>query len=315
MVPAPRRLRVEHLEEALGIDVATPRLSWQLAEPVTRQDAYRLEVGAWNCDWVESDECVLVAYEGPAVESRTSVEWRVQVRTDAGVSEWSEWSRWETGLLRVEDWTAQWISPVEASPLPAAGERPAAVLRKHFTTGPRTSARIYATAHGIYELFLDGERVGDQELAPGFTSYRSRVQVQTYDVTTSLDAGEHELRAVLSDGWYRGKVGFTREHDVFGSRLALLAQVEVGRSAHPGGRPRLASGRCRRRRLRRPVRVTGATGAPGRAAAASERAGARARSACGRPRPEHQRMGPDRRPRSGGHGARPHVRRGARCQR
>ena len=227
MTPAPRRLRVEHLEQALGIDVATPRLSWQLAEPATRQDAYRLEVGAWKSGWVESGECVLVAYERPGVGSRTVVPWRVQVRTEAGVSEWSEWSRWETGFLGVEDWSAQWISPVEASPLPAAGDRPAAVLRTHFTTGPSTSARIYATAHGIYELFLDGERVGDQELTPGFTSYRSRVQVQTYDVTGLLDAGEHELRAVLSDGWYRGKVGFTREHDVFGRRLALLAQVEV----------------------------------------------------------------------------------------
>src|SRR5215217_6630479 len=135
MVPAPRRLRVEHLEEALGIDVATPRLSWQLAEPATRQHAYRLEVAGWSSGWIDSDQCVLVAYEGPAVESRTVVEWRVQVRSDAGVSQWSEWSRWETGLLRVEDWTAQWISPVETSPLPAPGERPAAVLRRHFTTG------------------------------------------------------------------------------------------------------------------------------------------------------------------------------------
>ena len=228
MVPAPRRLRVEHLEEALGIDVVAPRLSWQLAAPATRQEAYRLEVGTWSSGWVESDECVLVPYDGPAVGSRTRLEWRVQVRTDAGVSAWSAWSWWETGLLRTDDWTARWISPVEVDPLPPAGERPASVLRTRFTvTEPRSSARIHATAHGLYELFLDGDRVGDQELTPGYTSYRSRVQVQTYDVTTLLGAGEHELRAVLSDGWYRGKVGFTREHDSYGSRLALLAQVEV----------------------------------------------------------------------------------------
>ena len=219
MVPAPRRLRVEHLEEALGIDVVAPRLSWQLAAPATRQEAYRLEVGTWSSGWVESDECVLVPYDGPAVGSRTRLEWRVQVRTDAGVSAWSAWSWWETGLLRTDDWTARWISPVEVDPLPPAGERPASVLRTRFTvTEPRSSARIHATAHGLYELFLDGVRVGDQELTPGYTSYRSRVQVQTYDVTTLLGAGEHELRAVLSDGWYRGKVGFTREHDSYGSR-------------------------------------------------------------------------------------------------
>jgi alpha-L-rhamnosidase len=228
MVPAPRRLRVEHLEEALGIDVAAPRLSWQLAAPATRQEAYRLEAGAWSSGWVESDECVLVPYDGPPIGSRTRVEWRVQVRTDAGLSEWSQWSWWETGLLRADDWSARWISPLEVDPLPAAGERPASVLRTRFTvTEAPSNARIHATAHGLYELFLDGERVGDQELTPGYTSYRSRVQVQTYDVGTLLGAGEHELRAVLSDGWYRGKVGFTREHDSYGSRLALLAQVEV----------------------------------------------------------------------------------------
>lgn len=228
MVTAPRRLRVEHLEDALGIDVAAPRLSWQLAEPATRQEAYQLEVGEWSSGWVESDECVLVSYEGPPVGSRTRMPWRVQVRTDTGYSDWSSWSWWETGLLAADDWTAQWISPIEAEPLPPAGARPASVLRTRFTVGATSSsARIYATAHGLYELFLDGERVGDQELTPGFTSYRARVQVQTYDLDAVLEAGEHELRAVLSDGWYRGKVGFTREHDSYGSRLALLAQVEV----------------------------------------------------------------------------------------
>src|SRR5215218_3163608 len=193
MVPAPRRLRVEHLKEALGIDVAAPRLSWQLAEPATRQEAYRLEVGAWSSGWVESDDSVLVPYDGPPIASCTRVEWRVQVRTDAGASGWSAWSWWETGLLRADDWSAQWISPVEADPLPAAGERPASVLRTRFTvTDAPSSARIHVTAHGVYELFLDGERVGDQELTPGYTSYRSRVQVQTYDVGPLLGPGEHE---------------------------------------------------------------------------------------------------------------------------
>src|SRR3954452_15682687 len=98
MVPAPRRLHVEHLEAALGIDVAAPRLSWQLAEPAARQQAYRLEVGSWSSGWVESDECVLVPYAGPPIGSRTRVCWRVQVRTDAGLSGWSGWSWWETGL-------------------------------------------------------------------------------------------------------------------------------------------------------------------------------------------------------------------------
>lgn len=226
MVDAPTRLRVEHLDEPLGIDVASPRLSWQLAAPAVRQEAYRLEVGDWRSRWIESDESVLVANPAPTTSSRTRVPWRVQVRTDAGISAWSDVSWWETGLLHADDWSAQWISPPEDEPLPPAGERPASLLRTTFVAPAGSRARLYATAHGIYELFLDGERVGDQELTPGFTSYRSNLQVQTYDLG-DLTPGEHELRALLSDGWYRGKVGYTREHDVYGSRLALLAQVEV----------------------------------------------------------------------------------------
>ena len=226
MVDAPTRLRVEHLEEPLGIDVSSPRLSWQLPAPAMRQEAYQLEVGDWRSGWIESDESALVPNPAPAAGSRARTSWRVRVRTDAGISAWSQVSWWENGLLHTDDWTAQWISPREDEPLPPAGERPASLLRTTFVAPIGSRARLYATAHGIYELFLDGERIGDQELTPGFTSYRSNLQVQTYDLG-DLGAGEHELRAVLSDGWYRGKVGYTREHDVYGDRLALLAQLEL----------------------------------------------------------------------------------------
>ena len=170
MVPAPRRLRVEHLEEALGIDVVAPRLSWQLAVPATRQEAYRLEVGAWSSGWVESDECVLVPYDGPPISPRTRVEWRVQVRTDAGrLGVVGSGRGGRRACSHADDWSAHWVSPVEADPLPAAGSDPASVLRTRFTVTERpvVCARIYSTAHGLYELFVDGERVGDQELTPG----------------------------------------------------------------------------------------------------------------------------------------------------
>jgi len=88
-------------------------------------------------------------------------------------------------------------------------------------------ARLYATAHGIYELFVNGERVGDAELTPGFTAYGERLQVQAYDLTGILREGSNALGAVLSDGWFRGQVGLTRAHDQWGSRLAFLAQGGV----------------------------------------------------------------------------------------
>ena len=88
-------------------------------------------------------------------------------------------------------------------------------------------ARLYATAHGIYEAFLNGTRVGDAELTPGFTEYRDRLQVQTYDITSLVRPGVNALGAILSDGWYRGQVGLPRAHDQWGSELGFLAQVHV----------------------------------------------------------------------------------------
>jgi len=226
----PWDLRVEHLDEPLGIDVATPRLSWKLPHGCERQFAYQLRAGDWDSGRIESGDSVLVPYAGPAMRSRQRVQWQMRVWTDAGVSPWSVPSWWEMGLLNPEDWTAHWIEPAETEPLAEPGHRRAHVLRttwEHIASSAR--ARLYATAHGVYELFLNGVRVGDLELTPGFTSYGRRVQVQTYDVGDLLRDGENELRAVLSDGWYRGQVGFTRQHDVWGSTLALLAQLEIDR--------------------------------------------------------------------------------------
>jgi alpha-L-rhamnosidase len=102
------------------------------------------------------------------------------------------------------------------------------VLRRRFEhDGQGSVARCYATAHGIYELFLNGARVGDLELAPGFTGYFHHLHVQAYDVTALLRPGTNELCAVVSDGWFRGQIGATREHDVWGTTVALLAQLEV----------------------------------------------------------------------------------------
>ena len=97
---------------------------------------------------------------------------------------------------------------------------------------PVTRARLYATAHGIYEAHLNGQRVGDFELTPGFTEYRHRVQVQTYDVTDLVTEGPNALGAILADGWYRGQVGMMRLHDQFGTDTAYLAQLHVD---HPDG--------------------------------------------------------------------------------
>ncbi|MET8980017.1 family 78 glycoside hydrolase catalytic domain [Streptomyces sp. NPDC004539] len=220
-MPAPTRLRVEHLDDAvLGTHELRPRLSWWLPDGTARQTAYRVRTGTWDSGRVESGDTVLVPYTGPDPAPGERVTWQVKVWTDQGESDWSAPAHWEV-LGIGADTPARWIEPAEGE-VPEAGRRPAHLLRHAFTldTVP-VRARVHATAHGVYELFVNGSRVGDHELAPGFTAYRSRLHVQSYDVTGLLRPGANVVGAVLSDGWFRGRTGFHRIPDGYGGRTAL----------------------------------------------------------------------------------------------
>ncbi|WP_330262901.1 family 78 glycoside hydrolase catalytic domain [Streptomyces griseorubiginosus] len=225
---SPTCLRAEQLEHALGIGTRRPRLSWWLPADSGVQLAHRIRTGeGWDSGRVEGADSVHVPYGGPPPGSGERITWQVKVWTDAGESDWSEWAWFETGLLDPSDWQALWIEPVETE-VPPAGHRPAHVLRTPFsTTSPVRRARLYATAQGLYEAFLNGERIGDAELTPGFTQYDVRLQVQTYDVTALAREGDNVLGALLSDGWFRGQIGITRAHDQWGKRVSFLAQLHL----------------------------------------------------------------------------------------
>jgi len=223
----PSRLRVEHLAAAFGIGTTLPRFSWWLPDWAERQLAYCIRTdNGWDTGRVESSDSVLVEYAGPPLTSGQRVSWQVKVWTNEGESEWSDAQVFELGLLEAGDWSARWIAPVE-SELPPAGRRPAMLVRGEFELPdlPVAGARLYATAHGIYEAFVNGRRAGDAELTPGFTEYRDRLQVQTYDIAGLLRPGRNAIGAILSDGWFRGQVGLPRAHDQWGSDLGFLAQM------------------------------------------------------------------------------------------
>ncbi len=226
---APHRLRVEHLATALGIDAATPRFSWWLPQDSERQLAYRLQAdNGWDTGRVDSAQSVLVDYGGPPLGSGELISWRVMVWTDRGESAWSAPGRFELGLLSDGDWSALWIEPVEHDVGPP-GERVAMMLRGEFRLDRSVqSARLYASAHGIYELFANGTRVGDLELTPGFTEYRKLLQVHAFDVADTLISGDNAIGVLLSDGWFRGQVGLTRAHDQWGSRWRSSASCRSG---------------------------------------------------------------------------------------
>jgi alpha-L-rhamnosidase len=123
-------------------------------------------------------------------------------------------------------WTAAWIEP-DQGPAVREVQRPVHHLAATFPTTSVVSATLHATAHGLYEAFVNGERVGDAELTPGFTAYRRRLQVQSYDVTTMVRRGDNAWGFLLSDGWWRGQNHLFRFVDVFGDDVAVLAELHV----------------------------------------------------------------------------------------
>jgi len=130
-------------------------------------------------------------------------------------------------IPKPEDWIGSWIEPVE----PAGGperQRPAYYLAGEFAVPQAIgSAYLHATAHGVYEAFINGTRVGDCELTPGFTAYRKRLQVQTFEVTNLLVEGRNALGAILSDGWWRGQNSVARRVNDYGHSTAFLAHLVV----------------------------------------------------------------------------------------
>jgi alpha-L-rhamnosidase len=154
------------------------------------------------------------------------VQWRVRTTSDLGESEWSDWASFEAGLFD-EDWSARWITPAEGED-PGYGRRPAHVMATtvELPVGV-VSARLYATALGVYEAFVNGERAGTAQLAPGATSYDRTLYAQASDVTASIRPGANTLEIVLSDGWFRGQVGAFRAPAGWGTVLGARAELHA----------------------------------------------------------------------------------------
>ena len=240
MSPAPGRpihLRCEYFENPLGVDDLQPRMSWWLDanhRRGARQTAYQVLVSSepggtpdlWDSGKVSADTSTHVAYAGLPLRSRQRAWWRVKVWDERGRAiESTERAWWETGLLDRADWKGLWISGT------LTGGRwasiPSPYLRRTFFVGARIArARLYATALGLYEPRLNGRRVGDLHLAPGWTDYHRRVPYQSYDVTSQVVVGDNTVGAILGDGWYCGHIAW-RGRQLYGDRPKFLAQLVI----------------------------------------------------------------------------------------
>ncbi|MGO4807108.1 family 78 glycoside hydrolase catalytic domain [Arthrobacter sp. 2MCAF15] len=228
--------RFEHHREALGIGEARPRISWLQTGPGTSpQTAYEVEVtdpetGAVTVHRVASPESILVPWPAEALPSRACRSVRVRVTgIDGATSDWSDAGAVETGNLNAADWRASFVAPVESDEDSAKEPRTAYLLRSTFETrGTVAQARLYSSALGVYEFEINGARVGQDILAPGWNSYQDRLRYQTYDVTGLVATGLNGWGARLADGWYRGRLGFNGGiNNIYGDRTALLAQLHL----------------------------------------------------------------------------------------
>ncbi|MCD9022438.1 alpha-L-rhamnosidase [Cohnella silvisoli] len=229
----------EYRTNPLGIDVRNPRIGWKLVSERrgTVQKAYRIQVAGpgedfanlvWDSGRVESERSNLLAYEGPMLQPRTRYYYRVQVWDHfERESDWSAVAWWETALFSADEWQANWITPDSEAIDPQAA--PVFMLCKEFTLKqPIRLARIYATAAGVYELYISGEKAGDELLAPGWTSYHKRHQYQTYDVTAQLKVGYNQIGVLLGNGWYKGQLtGFDNYTNLYGDIRACLIQLHI----------------------------------------------------------------------------------------
>lgn len=254
----PVDITFEHHPDGFGIGNATPRLSWRVPEGKLSnwtQKSYKIDIKrqthhlqapdaplqfplqiASETHQVDSDDSVLVPWPSQPLTSREFATVRILVFGDdngsngtAAASRWSERKTVEAGLLEASDWHAKFITAPTEPPKDGVPHRPV-LYRREFTVGSNVSGRVrlYISALGLYEAYINGQRVGDLEMAPGWTSYHHRLQYQTYDVKDLLRPGNNTIAVEVAEGWYAGRLLWIDGlRNLYGDKPAFMAQLEV----------------------------------------------------------------------------------------
>lgn len=212
ILQTPTGLRTEYAVNPLGLETTHPHLSWKLAatQRNARQAAYQILVASspellqqakpdlWNSGRVKSDQSIQIPYQGKPLGSRQRCFWTVRVwDTQGEPTAYSAPASWEIGLLNAADWSADWIG------YPPGWNGRALYFRSDFDLAKEVrSARAYVAGVGYYELRLNGAKVSDHVLEPGYTDYSKRVLYATHDVTAALHRGKNTVGAIVGNGWY-----------------------------------------------------------------------------------------------------------------
>lgn len=230
------KILTDYEEQQIGI-THVPQFSWKMESDRRNviQNAYELEIALddafVNCVYksgkTQSDASAHVEPKNLTLKSQTRYFVRVRAWADEEDSDWAETS-FVTGLMDNAEWKAVFIT-VETDA--DAENSKGTYVRKAFQIGKKVKeAYVSATALGLYEFYINGKKVGTDELTPGWTSYRKHLCYQTYEVTDYLAEGDNAMGAVLCAGWYKGLMGFEglgKRRNHYGDRTALLAQMVV----------------------------------------------------------------------------------------
>ena len=235
-------LKTNYFTNPVGIDNLNPRFSWKITpdsilKNIT-QTYYHIQVITdtsninssniiWDTQKKNSEQSINIIYNGEKLSSKTRYFWRVKVWDNhQRESEWSPFTFFETALFDTTEWKAKWIEP--NLPEVDKSNNPCPHVRKEFELKKEVKkARLYITSHGLYEAYINGEKVTNHLFTPGWTSYHKRLQYQVYDVTNLLKQGNNATGVILGDGWYKGRFVGRNRWNHYGTKIGLLYQLEV----------------------------------------------------------------------------------------
>ena len=246
-IESPTELSIsEGFVNPVGFYDNTPVFSWKLPvnDDIKSQSAYSIVVASdpkllpgkadlWSSGKTESGQSVWLEYKGTELNSRQKAYWQVRYwDQDGNPSQWSETAHFELGLLKNEDWKAKWINIPEKDE-PDTTEfgnilyLPQYIRNEFEVKYPIQQARLYVTSKGVFEAQLNGEKVGDDIMPPGWTPYKKRIETLTYDVTQQINEGTNCMGFILSTGWHSGRLGFKRDLWVKDNSPGIIGQLEI----------------------------------------------------------------------------------------
>jgi alpha-L-rhamnosidase len=227
-----QRILIENQVNPQGVGSLLPRFSWKLVsnQRNVTQKAYSIQVKegsqiVWNSGKVSSNQSLFVPYAGTALKSNQAYQVAVQVWDQSGKASAVFKSSFATAFLNSSDWKAKWISSGIAADT-VDGRIP--LFMKSFVASKKVKqARLFITARGLYEASINGKRIGDAYLTPGWTSYNKHQQYQVYDLTSDIKIGLNELNVLVGSGWFRTRIAWENNKNFYGAQTALLSQLEI----------------------------------------------------------------------------------------